>query len=219
MIKPFTYSSAPFRITLILGVSLVLAAGAILHLLWGSFVRGRSPARGGDHIQSVPVSAPALPFPAVFLKAENETPQAVSNLFHSAYVDRALLKLAEQKAMQEAALKAAKDKAAQAAVNPVSTKPPLKVLPAEIPVTKPVPPPVRFRFQGVIRTADDQVLALISDSPSGRSAPFAEGETCHGAMVTNLTADRVDLILNNGSIRGVSRGIPEAIAKELLYAP
>ena len=219
MIKPFKYSQVPFPITLILGVSVLLAAGAVLHLLWGVFSRGRSPARGDDHGQSAPVFVPTLPFPAVFLTSKNESAQAVSNLFHSAYVDRALLKLAEQKAMQEAALKTAKEKAAQAAVNHVAAKPPPKIVLAGTPAAKPAPPPIRFSFQGVIRTADDQFLALLSAFPSGRSAPFAEGEQCQGATVTNLTAERVDLILKDGSVRGVSRGIPEAISKELLHDP
>jgi hypothetical protein len=216
MIKPFNYSSASFQITLILGVALLLAAGAVLHLLWGAFVRGQNPAREGDRVQSASVSAPTLPLPSVFLTSGNEPAQGVSNLFHSAYVDRALRKLAEQKALQDAALKAAKEKAAQAAVNHVAAKPPLTGVPAKIPAAKPAPPPVHFSFQGVIRTADDQVLALLSASPSGRSAPFAEGEKCHGTTVTNLTAERVDLILNDGSVRGVSRGMPETISKELL---
>ena len=95
---------------LALGVALFLAAGAVLHALWGGYARGRTPAAGGERDESSLVTAPALPSPAVFLKSATTPDRVVSNLFHSAYVDRALLKLAEEKASRAAAQKAAREK-------------------------------------------------------------------------------------------------------------
>ena len=218
----FRYPGPSAKPYLVLGIALFLAVGAMVQLLWRELVRRRAPPSCAEITGAGHVVTPKVTSPAVFLQPETAPVQALSNLFHSTFVDRTLLKLAKQKEAQEAAQEAAR-KAAQAQVvekaarlRVIGTRPKAG---SEKVVVKLLPPPVRFSFQGLIRTDEGGPLALLSIVPTGRSSPFAAGEVCHGAVVTNVAVDHVDLILNDGSIRRVERGISEPILEGLLHAP
>lgn len=217
MINAFISPKLTKMTSMALGVAVILAVGAVLQLLWGAYARGRTPSVGGGRVVAAPVTAQALPPPVVFLKTTTQPDRGVSNLFHSTYIERTLLKLEEQRKLRLAAEKEARAKVVKEAVRVAAVVPPPKVLPVVLTKTNPPPPQVRFCFQGLIQTADGQTLALINSSPAGRSAPVAEGEKCHGVVVTNLSAESVDLVLGDGSLRGIAKGKPEIILEAKLY--
>ena len=160
-----------------------------------------------------------------------------NNMFHSPHVDRYLAKLAEQKAAQEAMQKAERERTAQKAREEsarlaaaeaaarkaralkerlAAVKPTTPVIQTN-PVPVPLPRTVQFSYQGLMKISGGPTLALIAIAPPGKTAPYAVGEECAGAVVTNITADQVDLILRDGLIRRAQAGKPESILEVSLH--
>lgn len=187
---------------LLVGGSLLLATAVSARLLWHEI--SRQPvalSAAGLTVTGEIAKAQFVP-PTVFLRSPGDAVPVISNLFHSVSVERTLIKLDQQKALL--ALREASRASAQSP-SPKEDK------------DKPLPPAVRFCFQGVVETEGGLPVALISTVPKGRTASFGEGEPCCGATVTHVARDSVDLILKDNSTRTLARGIPLTIAKEALH--
>lgn len=213
----FSNSPSSMKAYLVLGFAIFLSVAAAVELVWHEITRSRTPLAGGEVVVSGNATTPALPSPEAFLQPA-KPPQFVSNLFHSVYIERTLQKQAEEKSNRDAARKAALDSKAQESAMASAASLSSKACEGGDKVSK-LPPPVRFCFQGVIRSADGRPWALLAVSPAGKSLAVSPGEACHGAVVTNVTTDSVALILNDGSVRTVSKGVTESIPEALLHEP
>jgi hypothetical protein len=195
------------------GAALLLAVLALGQLLWGWVERSQPRLSGGSNIKMLQVAAALLPSPLMFLQDEQVQKGPLTNLFNSPYVERVLLKQAEQKAQLGALQNMLREKSLRESARPKASN---EVATVKDQVKSKPPPPVQVSFQGVIGTADGVMLAMIGVGTVGSSCSCAVGEKFRGAIASKMNAGSVELILNDGSVRVVARGKPEMIPEALL---
>jgi hypothetical protein len=65
---------------------------------------------------------------------------------------------------------------------------------------------VEVAFQGVVRTADGQVIGLMTVTPPGLVMTCVAGETCEGAVVEAVSREALRLRLGDGQTCIVASG-------------
>lgn len=202
-------------------VALAAAVLAVATGWWG--VTEALGRRAGREAGAGPIQAGAPPtesrhlLPPGLLEQTGGT-TIPSNLFHSPVIDQHLALRAAQRTRGEAE-KARRE--AEAAARAPAT-------PAARPAApdaggggapKPAPPaPVMIEvgFQGVVRTADGQVVGLVTVTPPGLVMTCAAGEPCLGAVVEAVSRDALRLRLGDGKECTVASGASVRIEEDRL---
>ena len=224
------------KAALIAGLALIFAAAALTRLAWleGLFIY-RAPSVETTLPVVTAKPPPRLLSPLAFVHDTNTVLTLTDSPFTAPAVDTYLARLAANEVAaelarvtaMEAARKAAADRAAtlaraeaadRARAEAAARIAALKTIAPPTPHPPPPPAMVRFLYQGLFQLADQRPLALIAVGDlETRAAPYAPGESCRGAVVTNITADTVSLILADGSVRQAESGRPELIRKDSLH--